>query len=49
MRYEYEMLKESGMFWVFYPDLTGQWSIDEEAWKVIHDELLEIRKQQSLK
>jgi hypothetical protein len=41
---EYEELLASGMFWVFYPTLTGDWSRDEEQWIEIHKELIVLRQ-----
>ncbi len=29
---EYEALKKTGMFWEFYPDLTGVWAKDKAQW-----------------
>ena len=27
---DYRLLKESGMFWELYPELTGEWELDRE-------------------
>ena len=29
---EYERLLKSGMFWEFYPQLTGIWRKDKKEW-----------------
>jgi len=29
---EYQKLLKSGMFWEFYPDLTGVWRKDKSEW-----------------
>lgn len=29
MKEEYDQLLKSGMFWVFFPDMTGYWVEDE--------------------
>jgi hypothetical protein len=36
MRSQYEDLLKSGMFWEFYPELSGQWVKDKFAWKKIY-------------
>lgn len=41
---EYKELLASGMFWEFYPELTGDWSRDEEQWVEIHKELTVLRQ-----
>ena len=28
---DYNLLLKSGMFWVFYPELTGDWWFDNET------------------
>jgi hypothetical protein len=33
MREHYEKLVLSGMFWVYYPDLTGEWEKDKEGFE----------------
>ena len=30
IEYEYEALLKSGMFWEFFPQLSGEWEKDEE-------------------
>ena len=30
---EYDFLLHSGMFWEFYPNLTGDYEKDKEEWK----------------
>jgi hypothetical protein len=29
---DYEKMVLSGMFWEFYPELTGQWEQDKDVW-----------------
>lgn len=40
---EYTGLLESGMFFEFYPKLTGDWDIDKDEWKVHYKELSKFR------
>lgn len=40
---EHKELVASGMFWEFYPCLTGRWSEDEEEWLKIYEELPKLR------
>lgn len=45
-RVEYrQLLNESGMFYEFYPQLTGEYGKDKEQWLIIFKELEELRKQ----
>ena len=30
---DYEKLLASGMFWEFFPELTGEWEKDKELWQ----------------
>ena len=32
VKFEYDFLLRSGMFWEFYPDLTGDYEQDKDAW-----------------
>jgi len=41
---EYKSLLNSGMFWEFYPELTGEWGKDKKQWAEIFKELEETRK-----
>lgn len=34
---EYDKLLESGMFWEFHPELTGDWNLDESEWNDIKE------------
>lgn len=40
---EYDDLLKSGMFWEFYPDLTGNYKLDEAHWLIHYSKLLESR------
>lgn len=43
-RVEYrKLLNESGMFFEFYPHLTGDWKKDKSEWFVIHVDLEDLR------
>jgi hypothetical protein len=43
-RVEYrKLLNESGMFFEFYPHLTGEWKKDKLEWFVIHADLEDLR------
>mgnify|MGYP003522259078 FL=1 len=44
MKEEYNELLTSGMFWEFYPELTGIWIDDEPKWKIIYKQLKRSRK-----
>lgn len=35
LRQNYEKLLSSGMFWEFYPELSGEWKKDREVWEKI--------------
>jgi len=41
---EYYKSLYSGMFWEFYPQLSGDWIKDKDEWKVIYKQLQESRK-----
>ncbi len=41
--WEYNQLLKSGMFWEFYPNLSGEWEQDEEQWLEIYEELTNLR------
>ena len=43
MKQEYESLLKSGMFWEFYPELTGEWDKDKIQWKKIYNQLKKSR------
>jgi hypothetical protein len=45
MKERYDKLHGSGMFWEFYPDLTGDWEKDEESFTSAELELDKIRVQ----
>lgn len=40
---EYKELVKSGMFWEFYPKLSGEWEKDKKEWEEIEKELKKIR------
>ena len=40
---EYKELLNSGMFWEFYANLTGDWERDKEEWFEIHSKLEDLR------
>jgi hypothetical protein len=40
---EYERLLTSGMFWEFYPDLTGDWNKDKRKFRKIFKNLSKTR------
>lgn len=43
-RIEYrKLLNESGMFFEFYPHLTGDWKKDKLEWFIIHADLEDLR------
>lgn len=45
-RVEYrQLLNESGMFFEFYPKLTGDWKKDKEEWFIKFKKLEELRQQ----
>jgi len=41
---EYDGLLESGMFWEFYPDLTGFWDLDKIEFELEYARLCKMRK-----
>jgi len=41
---EYKELLKSGMFWEFYPELTGDWEKDKPHWGLILHQLQQYRK-----
>lgn len=43
MKEEYFSLRKSGMFWEFYPQLTGEWDKDKSAWRKIWNQLKKWR------
>lgn len=45
MKKEYESLLKSGMFWEFYPELTGQWDKDKNQWRKIWRQLHKSRNE----
>lgn len=44
MEEEYYKILASGMFFEFYPELSGDYSKDKWEWKIIYHNLLNIRK-----
>ena len=42
-REEYKSLLNSGFFWEFYPQLTGEWEKDKEEWEKILEKLDKFR------
>lgn len=40
---EYTEILNSGMFFVWYSELTGDWERDEDNWYVIYQELQTLR------
>lgn len=47
-RVEYrKLLNETGMFFEFYPQLTGNWEKDKLEWFVIYVDLEDLRAQNS--
>jgi len=38
----YDQVLNSGMFFEFYPTLTGDWEIDEIKWKFIQENQLDL-------
>ena len=41
---EYYDLLDSGMFWEFYPQLSGTYNTDKNEWKLIYEQLQKSRK-----
>jgi hypothetical protein len=48
IRNEYEVLLRSGLFFEFYPELTGEWEKDEIEWNKIYKELKRLRRKSNL-
>lgn len=46
---EYEGLLKTGMFYEFYPNLSGNYEQDKESWKVEYRKLNRTRKKSSVK
>lgn len=44
MKHQYNDLLKSGMFWEFYPELSGEWVKDKFAWKKIYRKNKAIRE-----
>lgn len=44
MKKEYDGLLESGMFYEWYPTMSGTWDADKENWSSLYDEILKSRK-----
>lgn len=44
MMKEYEGVLKSGMFWEWYPDLTGNWEQDKKKWVNYYSDLLVTRR-----
>jgi len=43
-RVEYrKLLNESGMFWEYYPHLSGNWKVDKERWLIEYQKLEGLR------
>lgn len=40
----YDRLLKSGMFWEFYPQLTGEWEEDKDFWYEEYHEQMERMK-----
>ncbi len=40
---EYNRLLNSGMFWEFYPQLSGDYETDKAEWKIIYKQLKKSR------
>lgn len=43
-----KLLNESGMFFEFYPKLTGEWSKDKEQWLIEYKNLEYLRAQNNI-
>ena len=41
---EYNDILNSGMFWEFYPNLTGNWESDKDFWAVEYKQICKRRK-----
>jgi len=44
---EHKRLVASGMFWEFYPALSGQWEEDKDEWLEIYEELTKLRNEKN--
>lgn len=42
---EYQAVLKSGMFWEFYPELSGEWESDRESFMEEYEKLVEFRKE----
>jgi hypothetical protein len=40
---EYEALKQSGMFWEFFPELSGEWEVDRTPFTEFYESREERR------
>jgi hypothetical protein len=40
---EYEALKKSGMFWEFFPELSGEWEVDRTPFTEFYERREERR------
>lgn len=47
MKETYDKVLKSGMFWEFYPQLTGVWEEDKEFWEEEYLERLEKWKDEN--
>jgi len=45
MKKEYQQLLSSGMFWEFYPELSGNYDKDKTQWCKIYKQLLKSRNE----
>ncbi len=43
----YEEVLKSGMFWEWYPQLTGNWERDKSDWFIIYTKIEKLRQQNS--
>ena len=43
MKKEYDLVLKSGMFFEWYPQLTGEWEKDKEAWAKIYRKIINQR------
>lgn len=48
MKNEYQQLLKSGMFFEFYPSLTGNWEKDKNQWRREWNILKKIRKNEKV-
>lgn len=42
---EYQAVLKSGMFWEFYPELSGEWESDRDSFMEEYELLVEFRKE----